>query len=224
MPLPRPTPFDLVFADMAETRFPAIRDALAEMGRDPRDRDAFLMTRPAVELLREMRPEEGLGEGMDQLVALAHHAYLYWLGGELAFSISPARLDESVSEGSVELGEVSPATAWYAQFPERKVWAEVIEGATHEPLDGCFVHPVESHRLRVLGVFGVRGDRDGFSVVETDGARTPHLQRTDGSALFAPVLPGAASAGLYAIAGSEELLELAWRTRPQAGVTAVADA
>lgn len=224
MPLPRPTPFDLVFADMAETRFPAIRDALNEMGHDPRDRDAFLMTRPAVEVLRELRPDEGLGDGMDQLVALAHHAFLYWLAGELAFGISSERLEESLSESGHEPGEVSPAMAWYAQFPERKVWAEVIEGATHEPLDGCFVHPLDGDRLRVLGVFGVRGDRDGFSVVEAEGVHSPHLQRADGSALFAPVLPGAASAGLYAIMGSEELLELAWRTRPLAGVTALSDA
>ena len=78
--MPRPTPFDLVFDPLADDRFPAIRDALASNGRDPRDRDAFLMERASVSLIRELRPEDGVGDGMDQLVALVHHAYLFWAG------------------------------------------------------------------------------------------------------------------------------------------------
>ncbi len=224
MLLPRPTPFDLVFAELADSRFPAIRDALAAMGRDARDRDAFLMTRPAVELVRELRPEEGLGDGMDQLVSLAHHAFLYWLGGELVLSVPPERLDAFLADGNGEAADPSPATSWYAQFPERKIWAEVVEGASHEPLDGLFVHPLDGGGLRVLGAFGMRAEREGFSVVETEGLRSERLERPDRSALFSPVLPGAGSAGLHAITGAEELLELAWRTRPLAGATALSDA
>lgn len=224
MLLPRPSPFDFVFAELADSRFPAIRDALAEAGHDPRDRDAFLMTRPAVELIRELRPDEGLGDGMDQLVALAHHAFLFWLAGELVLGVPAERFDAFLADTGAEIGDASPAMAWYAQFPERRIWAEVVEGASHEPLDGCFVHPLDGDRLRVLGVFGVRGDRAGFSVVETEGMRSTNLQRPDGAPLFAPVLPGASSAGLHAITGPEELLELAWRTRPLAGATAVSDA
>jgi hypothetical protein len=224
MLLPRPTPFDFVFAEYAESRFPAIRDALAAEGRDARDRDAFLMTRAAVELIRELRPDEGLGDGMDQLVSLAHHAFLFWLGGELVLNVPAERLDTFLTDGNGENGDLSPAMSWYAQFPERKIWAEVVEGASHEPLDGCFVHPLDDGRLRVLGAFGIRAERDGFSVVETEGLRSERLERADGSALFAPVLPGAGSAGLHAITGAEELLELAWRTRPLARATALSDA
>ncbi len=43
----RPTPYDLVFAPLADERFPAIRDALELRGSDPRDRDAFLMEKPS---------------------------------------------------------------------------------------------------------------------------------------------------------------------------------
>jgi hypothetical protein len=79
----RPTPFDLVFAHTAETVFPVVRAALERAGHDPTDRDAFLMVPEVVSLLHDLRPEEGIGEGMDQLVALAHHAYLLWTAGAL---------------------------------------------------------------------------------------------------------------------------------------------
>ena len=39
------------------------------------------MDREVVTLLRDLRPEEGLGEAMDQMVALVHHAYLTWAAG-----------------------------------------------------------------------------------------------------------------------------------------------
>src|SRR5580765_7484927 len=76
--MPRPTPFDLVFGQLAQEVFPKIRLALDQAGHDPRDRDRFLMLREVLTLVRELRPEEGLGEGIDQLAALVHHAYLYW--------------------------------------------------------------------------------------------------------------------------------------------------
>jgi hypothetical protein len=65
--------------------------------------------------------------------------------------------------------------------------------------------------LRVLGVFGIHRDREGFSVVEAAGARPVGLARADGSGLFEPTLPGGRAAGLFSISGVEELLELGWR-------------
>src|SRR3990170_4494666 len=76
--MPRPTPFELVFGPSAQEVFPKIRLALEQAGHDPRDRDRFLMLREVVTLVRELRPEEGLGPGIDQLTALVHHAYLHW--------------------------------------------------------------------------------------------------------------------------------------------------
>ena len=74
----RPTPFDLVFRESAQEAFPKIRRSLAEAEYDPRNRDEFLMLREVVTLIRELRPDEGLGEGIDQLAALLHHSYLFW--------------------------------------------------------------------------------------------------------------------------------------------------
>ena len=67
---PRPTPYDLVFADTAADRFTGIRNALTAAGQDGTDRDGFLMVREVVELIRDLRPDDGMGEGIEQLAAL----------------------------------------------------------------------------------------------------------------------------------------------------------
>jgi len=96
----------------------------------------------------------------------------------------------------------------------------VVESEPPEPLDGCFVSWTPAAELRVLGIFGLRPDRAGFSAVEVGGARPEGLARPDGSALFAPTLPGGAAAGLHSITGEEELLELGWRTTGLAAAAA----
>lgn len=209
--MPRQTPFDLVFAPTAGERFPKIRAALAAAGRDPTDRDAFLMDREAVLLLRQLRPDEGLGEGMDQLAALAHHAYVLWDAGLVTVEIPPEQLAGllAAEPPAVEPGE-TPATH-YARFPERRIWARAIAGEPAEPLDGCFIHATPTGDLRVLGIFGLHPERMGFSAVEVEGRRPAPLAREDGSPLFSPTLPGGAAARLYSLVGGEELLELGWR-------------
>lgn len=221
--MPRPTPFDLVFTPLAEERFTRIRAALEAAGSESADRDAFLLEREVVLLLRELRPEEGLGEGIDQLAALLHHAYLYWDAGMPTLA---------VGDGLAGLlGDTPPPPdageaprALYAEFPERRVWAVLLDGVPPEPLEGCFLHPSPSKELRVLAVFGLRPERMGFSVVEAAGGRPPALARADGTALFAPVMEGGSAAGLHSLVGAEELLELGWRTRAfAAGIPAGAE-
>jgi hypothetical protein len=201
----RLSPFDLVFGRLAEERFPSLRAALD--GVEPTDRDAFIMTRDAIQLVRDLRPDDGIGEAIDQLVALVHHAYLFWAAGRVVVDIDAGILDHTGTGGT------QPAAAWYARFPERRVWAQVVEGAAHEPLDGCFAHAHAENSLRVLGVFGLHPDRAGFSVVEAAGPRPQGLTRESGESLFAPRMEGGAAAGLRSIAGEEELLELGWRAR-----------
>lgn len=215
MPLTRLNPFDLVFESLVPTTFLSIRTALDRNGYDPRDRDRFLMQPEVVALLRDLRPEEGLGEGIDQLAALVHHAYLYWEGGANMVEVSPGQLPILVSSGAAVVADDSvERPAYYVQVPERRIWAQVIPGGPHEPLDGCFVHTLpDSAVLRVLGVFGVHRERQGFSVVEVSGRRPEGLAREDGSGLFSPILPGGAAAGLFSLVGEEELLELGWRFR-----------
>jgi hypothetical protein len=212
----RPTPFDLVFDRIAEASFPGIRVAL-EAGRiDERDRDAFLMQREVVALVRELRPEEGLGEGIDRLAALLHHAYLYWNAGTHVLDATDSDLPALLGPApELSRRDFEVAHAYYARFPERRIWAEVLPGQPHEPLDGCFIHTTadDEETLRVLGVFGVHPGRPGFSVVESVGPRTRVLARPDGTPVFASTLPGGPKARLFSLAGEEELLELGWRTR-----------
>ena len=208
---PRPTPFDFAFSELADERFPGIRDALAAEGVDPAKRDAFLLNRDVVMLVRELRPEHGAGEEIGQLAALVHHAYLFWAAGKTAIELDRAQADALLA-GDDPPGRPSAGLPAYIQLPERRIWAETVAGAPHEPLDGCFVHASpDSGELSVLGVFGLHPDRPGFTVVEAAGPRAPHLARPDGSALFAPLLAGGGAAGLHSLAGGEELLELGYR-------------
>jgi len=207
----RPTPFDLVFRQSAEDVFPHIRIALEQASYDPRDRDQFLMVREVVTLLRELRPDEGLGEGIDQLAALLHHGYLFWDAEEQILGLSAEQLADVLSTRGGGTAIDAPA-AYYAAVPEHRIWAQVVPGHAPEPLDGCFVHSAPDRvALRVLGVFGIHPEREGFSVVEAVGQRPVLLARADGSELFSPTLTGGKAAGLFSITGEEELLDLGWR-------------
>jgi hypothetical protein len=216
----RPTPFDLAFGPMGEERFPGIRSSLESSGHDPQDLDSFVLDREVVSLLRALVPEEGAGEAVEQHLALLHHAFLYWAEGGWVFRLSAEgaqRMIQQAPEGAVE----GAPRAYYLQFPDRLVWAEVGgPGAAHEPLDGMFVRPWPDGGYFVLAVFGLYPSREGFTVVEADGYRESEARRADGSDAFAPVLPGGATAGLYSIVGPEELIELAARTVPLAAETA----
>lgn len=215
---PRPTPYDIAFGADAEPRFARIRDSLAVGGRDAHDQDAFVLDREVVTYLRELVPEEGVGEGMEQHVALLHHAYLYWAEGGWLIRPSKTRaaalLAAPAPEGEAPIPappEATPPRAFYLQLPERLVWAELGPGEPHQPLDGIFVRPWPRGGYFVLAIFGLHPGREGFSVVDADGYRAGDLERGDGSPLFSAVLPGGAAAGLHSIVGGEELLELAAR-------------
>jgi hypothetical protein len=216
---PRPTPFDLIFGELADHRFHQIRSDLERAGHDGGNRDTFLLNQEVVTFLRELRPEEGLGGAIDQLVALVHHAYLLWESGLWTFRISPERARTILSEAPIAGEGVDPPTPYYLQWPERMLWAQVTADEPHEPLDGWFVTPEES-AMRVLGIFGLHPDRMGFTVVEVAGPRPQALARPDGTPLFASVLPAGRTAGLHSLVGAEELLELAWRTHTVLGARA----
>ncbi len=215
---PRPTPYDIAFGAEAEARFARIRDSLAGTGRDAHDQDAFVLDREVVTFLRELVPEEGVGEGMEQHVALLHHAYLYWAEGGWLIRLSKTQTSAllnaaDTAEAATEPAEPAVPTprAFYLQLPERLVWAELAPGEPHQPLDGLFVRPWPRGGFFLLAIFGLHPGREGFSVVDADGYREGDLVRADGSALFSPVIPGGAAAGLFSIVGGEELLELAAR-------------
>jgi hypothetical protein len=215
----RPTPFDLAFGAEAESRFPPIRESLEAGGRDPHDADAFILDRAVVALLRELVPEEGVGEAVQQHVALLQHAYLYWDEGGWLFRLTKDRAKALLASAGppdppAGRSAAEPPRAYYLQLPERLVWAELAPGEPHQPLDGLFVRPWPGDGYFVLAVFGMHPGHAGFSVVDVDGYREAELQREDGSFPFSAVLAGGAEAGLHSITGGDELLELAARSAP----------
>jgi hypothetical protein len=205
----RPTPYQLVFEALGAERFPVLRDAVVAAGHDPRDRDAFVLVKEVVELLRELRPEEGVGECVDELVAFAYAAFVFWLDDQALVEIDRAALDRALGGEAAGPGAVG-VRSYYLQLPSQRVWGEPIEGQPPEPLDGWF-GSVSTDGARVLAVFGLHPGRAGFTAVQVNGPRPGRLARQDGTPLFAPRLEGGRAAGLHSVAGAEELLELAYR-------------
>lgn len=206
----RRTPYDLAFGADAEPRFAELRDSLARTGRDPADQDAFILDPEVVRYLRELVPEEGIGEAVAEHVALLHHAYRYWAAGGWTFRLTRERAAALLRAASPPL-PAEPPPPFYVQFPERLVWAPLAPDAPHQPLDGLFVQPWPAGGCFLLAVFGLHPGQDGFSVVAADGYRPEGGVREDGAPWFAPTMPGGEAAGLHAITSEDELLELAAR-------------
>lgn len=202
----RPHPFAIVFGTIAEQRFPALRDAC---GPAP-SIDEFLLAQPAIELLRELRPDEGLGDAIDDFIAFVHASFCYWAAGSRT-----AGFDEATTRwlcGTRDAAGSGGEGAMYIQVAPRIIWAQLAADTSYEPLDGWFVIP-EGAALRVVACFGVHPARPGLSVLALVGPPPEGLTRSDGTPLFSPTMPGGDAAGLYALAGPEEMLLLAWRAR-----------
>lgn len=115
-----PHPFDLLFGTFREVQFPAIAEAMAE----ERSLDAFLLAGPAIELLRDLRPDEGLGEAADDFVALVHAAWRYWLDGEQCYVVPASDLASLTrAYAPLDISTRSPvASVRYIQLPPRRLW------------------------------------------------------------------------------------------------------
>lgn len=215
---PRPHPFTMVFGDLAAERFPAIRAALAGDLRLVH----FLMTPAAIELLHELRPEEGLDEATDDFIAFVHAAFCYWHDGERTVVLEEAttrrmmeisdRRSES-GEGAMSAAPVSDLRSLisrYVQIAPRLLWSQVESSEIHEPIDGWFAVP-EGEQLRVVACLGVHSERPGLSVLTVVGQPPSSVSRDDSTSAFAPTMDGGVEAGLHSVANGEELLWLAWR-------------
>lgn len=206
----RPDPFGLAFGPHIPGRFEAARRGLEDEGVDPFDRDAWVLSRAGSELLRELRPEGALGEGMAEFVALAHAGFLFWQQGARVATVARDVLDRLLQAPATAADELPATAAYYVEVAPRRVWGAPVPGGPAEPLDGWFA-VARGNLLDVVAIFGLHPTRPGFSVVQAGGAAEPGLQRADGTPLFAPVLEGGAAAGLWSVLGAEELLELGWR-------------
>ena len=173
-----------------------------------------MLDREVTAYLRELVPEEGVGDAVRQHLALLHHCYLYWAEGAWLVRMSEPRTRSLLAAAASSGGPVPLPRAFYLQVPERLVWAELSQGEPHEPLDGLFVRPWPEGGFFVLAVFGIHPGRAGFSVAQAEGYSPEPAERESGEPLFAPVMTGGAAAGLHSIIGEGELIELAARSLP----------
>jgi hypothetical protein len=208
----RPHPFELVFAIFRSERLPAIH---AELG-ERTSLDSFMLAAAALELMRELRPDEGLGEAVDDFVALVHAGYLFWRDGERTLRLDAAAtraLCAPFADGEPAAAPRVPEGARYIQVAPRLIWGRLADDAPFEPLDGWFAVPSNAG-LRIVACFGVHPGRPGVSVVAVEGRLRSNLVREDGTPLFAPTMSGGDLAGLHAVSVPEELLLLGVRAPP----------
>lgn len=211
----RPTPFEIVFGELADDRFPALKASLSAAGIDPYGRDAFVLDRAVTELLRDLVPEDAPTESLHEFIAILQHSYLFWDAGR-----SVAEADRRIGGSADELQRaisIRPSAhptirPLYLQLPSHLYWGQLEPDEPHEPLDGFFVHRWKDG-IRALAIFGLHPERPGLSVAEVGGAPSaPLAPREDGSLPYAPRMEGGAAAGLRSIADNDELLVLAWHS------------
>lgn len=215
--MPEPTarldPFLVAFGPFLPERFTAMQTDLGLAGVDPFDRDAWTLSRAGSEFLRDLRPDGGLGEAVEELVALAHAGYLFWQEGRVVVPLEREVLDRLVEGARVSAPAAGPreepSSAYFVQVAPRRVWGSPVEGAPPEPLDGWFA-VVDGGQLSAAAVFGLLPGRLGFTVVHARGPAPGPVRRSDGTPVFATDLPGGEAAGLWSLTGQEELLTLAW--------------
>jgi len=201
----RMTPCALVFGELAEERFPALKASLAGAGIDAADRDAFVLDRAVTEFLRDLVPEDAPPESLHEFIAVLQHSFLFWSTGA---RVIPVVSTDLPAQRPTARPPDRPTA--YIQLPFHLYWGQLEPDAPHEPLDGIFVHRWKD-AIRALAIFGMHPERPGFSVAEVAGAAPgPLPKRPDGSAPFAPLMDGGAAAGLRSVSGPAELLALAW--------------
>ncbi|HEX9611453.1 MAG TPA: hypothetical protein VF978_06165 [Gemmatimonadales bacterium] len=213
----RPTPFALVFDELARDRFPAIARALEAAARSSEDGDAFVLLEPVAHLLRDVATEDAGPEEIEAHLRLLHHAYRHWAAGGWVYRIGDDTLVRATT--SPRLSSHLPRPALYLQLPAGRVWRP---GTPPEPLDGAFVTETTSRgEIAVLAIFGMHRARPGFSAVAVEGRAdagpmgAEELEvaaaRTDGSPLFSPQLQGGGQAGIFSVATAGEMLLLVCR-------------
>jgi hypothetical protein len=216
----RLSPFDLVFGHIAAERFPAVQRAIGGDAATAADRDRFVLLAPVGQLLRDLAPDDAPPDALEAYVRLLHHAYRYWEAGARIYDVDEALLERALAGGPI--GSTPPVAALYLRLPALRVWGAARDGEPPEPLDGVFVTATAvPGTTAVLGIFGMHGERPGFSAVAVEGRadtgdpETDEVlvaaRRADRSAPFASLLAGGAAAGVSSVANPGELLLLTCR-------------
>ncbi len=207
----RPTPFELIFADVAD-ELSAIGMASLEGGGDLGD--AFASMAEVQRLLQRIEvPElvDGAPEAAAEYLALVYAAARFGAAGKSVLAPSRQALEPMLDRVPAPGVPPVPQNACYLQLPTHWIWAQAAEHGPHEPLDGMFaVASLRGDVTTVVAVLGMRAERGGFTQVtvqagaaEFEAART--LRRTPP---FGPLMDAGASRGFRSVANPAELLTL----------------
>jgi hypothetical protein len=209
----RPTPFDLVFAPVAE-RLAGLTAAAAAVGRDPRDRQEFALIPDVQRLLADLEAPDVVRrqpEAAEEYLALLHAAYRFDTAGRPVVTTTRAQLEPWLARLAPAEPPRVPGTACYLRLPARWLWGRPDLTRPHEPLDGMFaVTAPGGDEITVLAVLGLRPERDGFTQVTVrarpaDFAAARAVRREPP---FAPLMDGGGAAGFRSVASGGELLTL----------------
>ena len=210
----RLTPFDHVFADLAATRFAALRDEAVARAADTSDLGRFAALPTAQRLLAEMETPDLVREhpeAAEQYVTALFVAYRFWDTGCRVTAVDRSALERAIARAAAQPPVISFDTR-YLQLPERWFWGRIGGTEPHEPLDGMFVVSGRNGaEVTVLAVFGLRADRAGFSqvAIRATADELPAASMQHRTPPFAPVIEGGRAAAIRSVVSPAELLALA---------------
>ncbi len=203
-------PFDFAFAELATSRFPAIRE---EAGGTSVDLAAMARLPATQQLLRDVTSPDSadanplaVAEYMTSLFV----AFRYWHAGQHTVAVEKAALIQAIAHPITDEPPTSP-DACYIEIPAQWFWATIGENHPFEPLEGMFVVRNDSDfALTVVAVLGLRPNRDGFSQITVSATVADMLAaaETRREPPFGPVMDSGREAGFLSVTSEGELLHL----------------
>jgi hypothetical protein len=209
----RPTPFDLVFAPLAD-RLAALTAAAAAAGRNPAERREFALVPDVQRLLADLETPDVVErhpEAADEYLTLLHAAYAFDAAGRRMVVTTRSQLEPWLVRLAPAAAPRIPGGVCYVQLPAPWFWARRGDDGPHEPLDGMFaVASPRGDEVTVLAILGLRSERGGFTQVTVrarpaDFAAARAVRREPP---FAPLMEGGMTAGFRSVASGGELLTL----------------
>ena len=203
-------PFDFAFAELATSRFPAIRE---EAGGASVDLAAMARLPATQQLLRDVTspdPADPNPLAVAEYMMSLFVAFRYWHAGQHTVPVDKDSLRRAIAHPVSDEPPVSPE-ACYIELPVQWFWATIGENHPYEPLEGMFVVRNDSDpQLTVVAVLGLRPDRDGFSQITVSAtvADMRAAAATRREPPFGPVMDGGRGAGFLSVTSEGELLHL----------------
>ena len=210
----RLTPYDLAVDEQIEQRFPGIREEARLAKKDASDPAQFVSLSTVQRILNDFESPEVLSDqptAAAEYLLLLYSAFRYWEGGKVVHRLAREAWSDASAETIAHAQPRSTPDACYLQFTERWFWAQISDGAPHEPLDGIFLAPSTDRRqLTLVAVLGMRIDRGGFSQVSLTVAmeELAAVRQEAEPPLFEPLMEGGSEAGFRSIGSAADLLLL----------------